>query len=64
MLFLLLPEMSYLADMSSLKWRYRGDDSKWEDIQPWRGESTRFIELGDRLICPGFCDNHTFLPAI
>ena len=31
-----------------------------EDIQTWRGERTRFIELGDRLICPGFCDNHTF----
>lgn len=26
-----------------------------EDIQTWRGERTRFIELGDRLICPGFC---------
>lgn len=30
------------------------------DIRPWRGERTRFVELGDRLVCPGFCDNHTF----
>ncbi|MBA7843641.1 amidohydrolase family protein [Klebsiella sp. RHBSTW-00484] len=31
-----------------------------DDISPWRGEYTRVLELGDRLICPGFCDNHTF----
>lgn len=31
-----------------------------EDIRAWRGERTRFLELGERLVCPGFCDNHTF----
>lgn len=30
------------------------------DIRPWKGERTRFVELGERLVCPGFCDNHTF----
>ena len=31
-----------------------------EDISPWRGPTTHFRDLGERLICPGFCDNHTF----
>lgn len=31
-----------------------------EDITPWEGRHTRIIELGKRLVCPGFCDNHTF----
>ncbi|EGN2316515.1 amidohydrolase family protein [Escherichia coli] len=31
-----------------------------EDISPWRGPQTRFHDLGDKLICPGICDNHTF----
>lgn len=31
-----------------------------EDIRAWRGERTCFLELGERLVCPGFCDNHTF----
>ena len=31
-----------------------------EDISPWSGPTTRFRDLGERLICPGFCDNHTF----
>jgi imidazolonepropionase-like amidohydrolase len=31
-----------------------------EDIRPWRGPTTHFRDLGERLICPGFCDNHTF----
>lgn len=31
-----------------------------EYISPWRGPTTHFRDLGERLICPGFCDNHTF----
>ena len=31
-----------------------------DDITPWRGPQTRYHDLGDKLICPGICDNHTF----
>lgn len=31
-----------------------------EDISPWRGPLTQFRDVGERLVCPGFCDNHTF----
>lgn len=31
-----------------------------QDIRSWRGPNTRLYELGERLVCPGFCDNHTF----
>ncbi|WP_245880212.1 amidohydrolase [Superficieibacter electus] len=31
-----------------------------QDIRPWCGPDTQIRELGERLVCPGFCDNHTF----
>lgn len=33
---------------------------KGASIARWRGAHTRVLDLGDQLICPGICDNHTF----